>query len=65
MSQDSRTGIVTDMEEVRGQFFSRDFDEHNWKAWKYKLRLGEEVYISTDNEPVDYEIGRASCRERV
>ena len=53
MPQNRRTGIATDLEYIRGLFLSHDFDEDNWKSWKYKLRLGEEVYISTDDEPID------------
>ena len=41
------------MEDVRRLFLPRDFYEHNWKSWKYKLRLGDEVYISTDDEPIN------------
>ena len=53
LSKDSRTGIVTDMEEARRWFLPSDFAENNWKSWKYKLRLGDEVYISTDDEPIN------------
>ena len=47
------SGIVTD-EEVAHDFFEPgDFFEKNWRNWKYKMRLGEEAYISTDDKPVN------------
>lgn len=47
------SGIVTNPDNARGFFYAGDFDSKNWRDWKYKLRLGEEVYISTDDEPVN------------
>jgi len=49
----SAGGIVTNREEARRFFEPKDFFEKNWRSWKYKMRLGEEAYISTDDKPVN------------
>lgn len=48
------TGIIVDETKIKSYIICEDKKttwEKNFKLWKYKLRLGDEVYLSTDDLP--------------
>lgn len=59
MDDTEKTGLVVEEKEIRKWI---ECDDENWrknfKYWKYQLRLGEEVYVSSNDVPINLQRNR-------